>query len=67
MPKESEMGAFWWLFLERTQQELVRNNIFTKLSGDEEQEVIDKFLNSKPKYNGLNDMFKEFGFNDISR
>ena len=44
------MGPFFPLFLKRSKDELVKNNIFTNWSGDEEEEIINSFLSSKPIY-----------------
>ena len=49
-PSIEEMGAFFPLYLERSREALKQNHIRTALSGDEESEVIEAFLNSKPQY-----------------
>lgn len=58
-PIAKEMGAFFPLFLERSIDNLELNNINTKLSGDNEEDLINYFINSKPKYNGLKDFLSE--------
>lgn len=49
-PTVEEMGAFFPLYLERTEEALRENKIRTQLSGDEEREVIANFLASDPVY-----------------
>lgn len=49
-PTIEEMGAFFPLYLERSREALASNHIRTNLSGDEEEDVIDKFLNSPKLY-----------------
>lgn len=45
-PSISEMGSFWPIFLPKNKEELEKNHIFTKLSGDCEDEIIDFWLNN---------------------
>lgn len=47
-PSIKEMGAFFPLFLERSCEALKENQVRTNLSGDNEEEIIDTFLKSKP-------------------
>lgn len=62
-PKQSDMGAFFPLYMERTEKALRDNNIKTDLSGDEEEDIINKFLNSQPNFASyekfLEDVFKD--------
>lgn len=58
MPNVSEMGPFWQLFMPRDISELRRNNIFTKLSGDSEEEILKCFLDSKQEYDSVEDILK---------
>ena len=57
MPNEQEMGPFFPLFLKRDRQELKDKNIFVTWTGDEPEEIIECFMNSTPKYDGINDFF----------
>lgn len=50
IPTINEMGAFFPIYLERNRDELKKHNIRTNLSGDEEEDVISSFLQSKPVY-----------------
>lgn len=49
-PVIAEMGPWFPLFLERDVAALKKNHIFTNLSGDEEEEVVHCFLQSKPRF-----------------
>ncbi|MCI6582601.1 MAG: acyltransferase [Oscillospiraceae bacterium] len=55
-PSIEEMGAFFPIYLKRDIAELKKNNLRTNLSGDEEKEVIECFMNSSPVYSS----FEEF-------
>lgn len=55
-PSVSEMGPFFTLFLERSKDALINNNVRTHLSGDDETDLIDKFLQTKPEFKS----FEEF-------
>lgn len=55
IPTISEMGAFFPIYLERNRDELKKHNIRTNLSGDEEEDVISSFLQSKPVYESYQD------------
>lgn len=61
-PSIQDMGAFFPLYLERNIDKLKENNINIRLSGDEEKEILNYFLNSTPLYSNyeefLNDVFK---------
>lgn len=49
-PSVEEMGAFFPLYLLRSKDALRDNNIRTKLSGDNEEEVINMFMQTNPVY-----------------
>ncbi len=53
LPKEDEMRAWFPLFLERTPEAIERNHINLHLSGDDYEEILDDFLNSKPAFPSL--------------
>lgn len=61
VPSIEEMGAFFPIYLERNLSELRRNNLFTNLSGDNEQEVIDAWIKSKPLFKDYDSFLKECG------
>lgn len=54
-PTPAEMGPFWQLFMPRDVVALRKEYIFTKLSGDEETEVIDAFLKTSACFNSYAD------------
>lgn len=58
-PTAKEMGPFWQLFMPRDLQILRENEIFTNLSGDDEDEVIIEFLKSKPEFTSLDDFLSK--------
>lgn len=49
-PSIEEMGAFFPLYLERSIDALEKNHIRTALSGDNEKDIIQCFLNSTPVF-----------------
>lgn len=49
-PVEAEMGPFWWDFMPRDVAALREKDIFTHLSGDNEEELLNAFLASKPRF-----------------
>lgn len=49
-PTIEEMGGFFPIYLKRDVSELQKNNIFTKLSGDDEEDIIAQWLKSNPIY-----------------
>ena len=53
------MGPFFPLFLERSREALAKNNVWTKWNGDDEKEIIESFINSKPIFNDYNEFLKE--------
>lgn len=46
-PSPAEMGPFFPLFLPRKENQLTNNNISLKWNGDEENEILNSFLNSQ--------------------
>lgn len=60
-PTISEMGPFWWMFLPRREESILQEKVFTALSGDCEDEVIESFLKSKPIFEDYK-KFKEYVF-----
>lgn len=50
MPEIKEMGPFFPLFLERDVKALKKNEISLKWNGDDEQEILECFLDSTPIY-----------------
>ena len=60
-PTISEMGPFWWMFLPRREESVLQEKVFTALSGDCEDEVIESFLKSKPIFEDYK-KFKEYVF-----
>lgn len=57
-PSITEMGAFFPLYLRRDISELRKYNLRTRLSGDNEKEVIDAFLDSNPVFDSYEDFLK---------
>ena len=57
-PEVSEMGSFFPLFLPRDETLIHKFNVFTNLSGDNEQEVIDDWLKSSPVFNSFEDFLE---------
>lgn len=60
-PTIEEMGAFFPIYLKRDIQELRKNNIFTNLSGDNEEEIINYWLKTSPIYKDYETFLKESG------
>lgn len=58
-PTENEMGPFWQLFLKREQCEMSKKKIFTNLSGDKEEDIVNFFLKTKPKYLNLQQLINK--------
>lgn len=58
-PSIEDMGAFFPLYLERDINKLKENNINIRLSGDEEKEILNYFLNSEPMYRSFEDFLDE--------
>lgn len=59
VPTINDMGSFFPLYLDRNVDEIRKNRLRTKLNGDEEDQIIDKFLNSKKIYNSYEDFLKD--------
>lgn len=57
-PSVSEMGPFFPLFLNRNTDSLKNNNVRTQLSGDNESDIVEKFLQSKPMFNSLEEFLQ---------
>ena len=66
VPSIEEMGAFFPIYLKRDREELKKHNIRTKLSGDEEMEVISCFLKSKGEYSSYDDFVTD-ALNEFER
>lgn len=47
-PTVKEMESFFPIYLKRDRNLLKKHNILTKLSGDDEDDIIEKWLASKP-------------------
>lgn len=60
-PTIHDMGAFFPLYLERSTKALQENNLRTNLSGDDEQDIIDNFLNSEPVYHSFEEFISDIG------
>lgn len=58
-PSISEMGPFFPIFLQRSREALKKNHILTKLSGDDEDQVINSFLVSEGVYRNYEEYIKE--------
>ena len=57
-PTEKEMGPFWQLFMPRDIKTLKDKEIFTKLSGDSEEEILDAFLKTKPEFSSFDEFLR---------
>lgn len=57
-PTEKEMGPFWQLFMPRNIQCLKDKEIFTKLSGDNEDEILRDFLKTEPEFSSFDEFLK---------
>ena len=55
IPTVREMGPFFPLFLERSQEALAKNNVWTKWNGDDEKGIIESFMHSEPDFNSYVD------------
>ena len=49
-PTIKEMESFFPLYLERSREALKTHDIFTNLSGDDEEDIIEKWLSSTPQF-----------------
>ena len=58
-PTLKEMGAFWQLFMEKDLSRIEEEEVFVNLSGDEREEILRAWLNSKeevfPNYEAFQD------------
>lgn len=52
IPTIKEMDPFYPLFLERDLDKVIKNDLTIKLGGDNYNDVVDKFLSSRPIYDG---------------
>ena len=59
LPTIHDMGAFFPLYLKRDLLEIKKNNLNTDLGGDNEEEVIDSFMKSKPVYKDFKDFLRD--------
>ena len=64
IPTINEMGAFFPLYLDRNTDEIKRHELFVALSGDEEEEVIDGFLKTRPVFDSYDDFLEHCGLLD---
>lgn len=64
IPTINEMEAFFPLYLDRNINEIKRHGLFVALSGDEEEEVIDGFLKTKPVFDSYDDFLEHCGLLD---
>ena len=55
-PTVENMGAFFPLYIPRNIESLRKYKINTKLNGDDEEDIINKFMQSNPQYSS----FEEF-------
>ena len=60
VPNIHEMDPFYWLFMERDLDKIRECGISMKLGGDEEQEVEEAFLCSKPLFDGYEAFLAEW-------
>jgi len=63
-PLIHEMGSFWPLYLPKEKCELRKNSINTDLSGDDESDIITKWLNSGDQVFASYDEFKKVASED---
>lgn len=54
-PTVSEMGPFFWLFLQRTTEQIDINRVNVSLNGDEKEEIIESFLKSTGEFSSYED------------
>lgn len=55
LPSIEELGAFFPLYLKRDLKEIKRNNLKVNLSGDDEEDIIERFLQTEPVYQSFED------------
>jgi carbonic anhydrase/acetyltransferase-like protein (isoleucine patch superfamily) len=63
-PTEAEMGPFWWDFMPRDVAALREKGIFTHLSGDNEEELLQAFLTSEPRFGSYEEFLDDALCND---
>ena len=59
MPTIENMGEFFPIYLPRSLENLSKYNINTKLNGDDEKDIINKFINTQPVYNSFSEFIKD--------
>lgn len=59
LPSIEDMGAFFPIYLARDPSLLKKYNLKTNLSGDDENDVIQKFLESDPLYDSFEDFLQD--------
>ena len=58
-PSISDMGWFFPLYLERSHEEILKHNLCINLSGDDSNDVLEKFLASSPYFSSYDEFLKE--------
>ena len=59
IPTITDMGAFFPIYLERDPDKIREHRLKINLSGDDEQEILDDFLKSKPVYASYDEFIKD--------
>ena len=54
-PNIKEVDPFWQLFLERSEEAIQKNGVNIELNGDNVEDVIKNFLNTKKSFNSFED------------
>ena len=60
LPTVTELDPFYPLFMPRDIGELKAHNLRTNLGGDNEAEVLEAFMNSKPIFNGYDEFISHY-------
>jgi acetyltransferase-like isoleucine patch superfamily enzyme len=60
-PTISDMSAFFPLYLKRDLNEIKKHNLRIRLSGDNYEDTVKSFLDSKPIYNNFEEFLKDCG------
>lgn len=55
IPTPKECDPFWWLFMDRNVNTVKESGVFTKLSADNEDDMLNCFIKSKPKFESFNE------------
>jgi len=63
-PSIKNMEAFFPIYLPRSKRVLEKYKINTKLNGDDEDDILEKFLNSIPVYNSFDEFIKDCGLEE---